>query len=475
MEVTLQSKLAESDLTILPLFKNQRLPLPVPALAMADFKNSPGSVHLVYSQDGRRLLLAGLGEKNQLKPETWRQALHAALTAALNLSEVETASILLPAIPPASLPQYLELAGFCCLFSTYQFHWYRRNKKSEGLSSIAIVAPANSRHQAALQRGLAIGEATNNARTLANHPGNIATPSHLAHHAVEAAKQYKFKCTVLGPAEIGREKLGLLAGVSKGSEEPAKFIILEYGPKQKKPIVLIGKGLTFDSGGISIKPADKMEEMKYDMCGGADVIGIFEAAARLKLPHHLIGLIPSAENLVSGSSVKPGDILSAHDGTSVEIINTDAEGRLVLADAISFAQKYYQPQLMIDYATLTGAVIQALGDQHSGYFSTAKKYDKFFASASEKTGEKFWALPLPAEYEGQLRSLTADIKNVGDKGVAGAITAGLFLRHFVKNNLPWIHLDIAGTAWTMRPKNYAAAGATGWGVYLTVEFLRQLR
>ena len=349
----------------------------------------------------------------------------------------------------------------------------KKIKKSPKLNKINIVGPVKAAFNKALTSGIAIGQAANTSKDLANHPGNVATPTHLAEHAIQLAKHFGFTCKVLGPEEITKEKLGLLAGVSLGSEQPPKFIILEFGPKSKPPIVLVGKGLTFDSGGISIKPADKMEEMKYDMCGGATVLGIFEAAALLKLPVHLIGLIPSAENLVSGNAVKPGDILVAHDQTSVEIINTDAEGRLVLADAISFAKKYYKPKLIIDYATLTGAVVVALGEEYTGYFTNTPQYLKQFDKSSKFTSEKFWHLPLAPEYKDQLKSLIADIKNIGDKGSAGSSTAALFLEHFV-GATPWIHLDIAGTAWTMRPKPYATPGATAWGVYLTIDFLRNL-
>jgi len=322
-----------------------------------------------------------------------------------------------------------------------------------------------------LANGVTIGNAANEARNLANHPGNIATPKHLAAHAVELARKYKFSSKVLGPAEIAKEKMGLMMGVAAGSEEPAQFIILEYGPKSKPPVVLIGKGLTFDSGGVSIKPADRMEEMKYDMCGGATVLGIFQAAAEMKLPVHLVGLIPSTENLLSGKAVKPGDILKAHDGTTVEVINTDAEGRLVLADAISYAKKYYKPKLMVDYATLTGAILIALGDQVTGFYTNTKSYVQQFEKAGNSSAEQIWHMPLTEKYKEELRSMFADIKNIGEKGSAGATTAALFLEHFV-GTTPWIHMDIAGTAWTMRPRNFANPGATAWGVYLTINFLR---
>ncbi len=473
MKISLTKSEVPSELLVLPLFnteqpKNKNLP----KTALADFKNRVGNTHLIYSDSGRIMLL-GLGNKNQFTPNIWRTAVHSTINSAISLG-IESLTLILPKLPILQLETFLELTGFALTFSSYRFDEYKKEKNGLKLKQINIAGPLSAKLIKALERGIAIGEAANTARDLANHPGNIATPTHLAQHAIETAKKYGFSCQVLGPKEIEKEKLGLLAGVSLGSEQPPQFIILEYGPKSKPPYVLVGKGLTFDSGGVSIKPADRMEEMKYDMCGGATVLGIFEAAAKLKIPVHLVGLIPSTENLLSGRAVKPGDILMAHNQSSVEIINTDAEGRLVLADAISFAKKYYKPKLIIDYATLTGAVVTALGDEYTGYFSNVDTYLKPFEKAANKTAEKLWPLPLASEYRDQLRSIIADIKNLGEKGSAGATTAALFLEHFV-GSTPWIHLDIAGTAWTMRPKSYTSAGATAWGVYLTIEMLRNLK
>ena len=269
-----------------------------------------------------------------------------------------------------------------------------------------------------------------------------------------------------------KEGMGLLLGVSGGSEEPARFIVLEYGPSNLEPIVLIGKGLTFDSGGISIKPADRMDEMKFDMCGGADVLGIVQAAAELKLPCRLVALIPAAENLVSGRAVKPGDVLKSHSGNSVEITDTDGEGRLILADAISYARRHYRPKAIFDYATLTGGVVVALGDEVAGYLTNRQLFRSSLALSSAQTGEELWELPLIKSYEEQIKSGVADLKNVGERKFAPTIVAALFLEKFVKQT-PWVHFDIAGVAWTTRNKPYLPAGATGFGVYLTVNLLRR--
>ena len=464
----------QTDLVVLPLFANEKLGKEwvLPKQAVSDFKNKLGSTQLVYS-DNQRIMLLGLGERKNISATTWRTAIHMAVNQALGL-EVTSVNLILPKFSSSQLESMLELTGFGLIFSSYRFDEYKKEKAKVKLAKIFIIGPATSNLQKALQRGIIIGHAANTSRNLANHPGNVATPTHLAEHALELAKRYGFSAKVLGPKEIEKEKMGLLTGVSLGSEEPAKFIVLEYGNKNKPPIALVGKGLTFDSGGVSIKPADRMEEMKYDMCGGATVLGIFEAAAQLKLPVHLVGLIPSTENLLSGRAVKPGDVLIGHDQTSVEIINTDAEGRLVLADAISYAKKYFKPKLIVDYATLTGAVLIALGDEYTGYFTNTNEYLKQFSKSSATTAEKIWHLPLAPEYKEQLRSMVADIKNIGERGSAGSSTAALFLEHFV-GPTPWIHLDIAGTAWTMRPKSYTAPGATAWGVYSTIDFLRQIK
>jgi leucyl aminopeptidase len=474
MQINLTKLEPESNLTILPLFvgdipnKNKNLP----ANALADFKNKLGTTHLIYTNNTRVMLL-GLGDRKNFTPSSWRIAMHAAIGSTIGLG-VTTVNLILPKISPNQMESFLELTGFALTFSGYRFDNYKKQKNGVKLTAINIIGPINAKLTKAVLRGVDIGTAANTARDLANHPGNIATPTHLADHALKSAKDHGYSCKVLGPKEIEKEKMGLLMGVAQGSDQPPQFIILEHGPKSKSAVVLVGKGLTFDSGGISIKPSDRLEEMKYDMCGGATVIGIFEAAAKLKLPIHLVGLIPASENLLSGNAIKPGDILMSHDQTSVEVINTDAEGRLILADAISFAKKYYKPSLIIDYATLTGAVIVALGDEYSGYFSNTKNYKKQFEESSNKTAEKYWPLPLSPEYKDQLRSMVADIKNLGEKGSAGATTAALFLEHFV-GATPWIHLDIAGTAWTMRPKSYTSVGATGWGVYLTIDFLKNMK
>lgn len=495
MNIALTKKLpSDLDLIIVPVFEDEDYTKNIITylgqvdlinLVKQDFKNKLGSTYLVYpeTREYKRILLVSLGKKSNLNPNSYRKAVQTAVTAAQDL-KAENIGFVLPNFRKTETANYIELTGFAALFGTYKFTNYKHTEtegKSNQLKQIHILSKAATiKVQKALQQGIDIGSAANTARDLANHPGNIVTPTHLAKHAQALGKKYKFKVKVLGIADIKKEKLGLLQAVSAGSDEEPKFIILEYLPSGKKavqkkqPVVLVGKGLTFDSGGLSIKPSEKMEEMKYDMCGGATVLGIFEAVASLKLPIHLVGLIPASENLVSGRAVKPGDIIKSHSGKTVEVINTDAEGRLILADALSFARTHYNPRLIVDYATLTGAVLIALGTDYTGYFRNNSSFDKHIKTASKLTGELYWQLPLAPEYRDQLKSQLADIKNIGENSHAGSATAALFLESFV-GKTPWIHLDIAGTAWSTRPKPFMPVGATAWGVYLTLNFLRDFK
>ena len=279
------------------------------------------------------------------------------------------------------------------------------------------------------------------------------------------------KLRILDDAQMKKIGMNALLGVARGSSEPAKFIILEYDGRRKgdPPIMLVGKGLTFDSGGISIKPSEKMEEMKTDMAGGAAVLGAIAAVADLKLPVHVVGLIPATENLPGGKAYKPGDILKSLSGRTIEVITTDAEGRLILADALTYALRY-KPVAVIDLATLTGACIVALGDHVIGMLGTDEALKARIREAADATGERVWELPLWEDYDEQIRSDIADFKNSGGRA-GGAITAAAFLRKFV-GDVPWVHLDIAGPSWLSKDRPYIPKGASGVGVRLLVRFLR---
>jgi leucyl aminopeptidase len=305
------------------------------------------------------------------------------------------------------------------------------------------------------------------AKDLANLPGNVCTPSYLAEQAEHVGKRYKkLKVKVLGEKDIEELGMGAFISVSRGSEEPARFIIMEYtGASAKtKPYVLVGKGLTFDAGGISIKPSANMDEMKYDMCGGASVIGAIAAAAELQLPLNIVALVPASENLPSGAANKPGDIVKSMAGLTIEILNTDAEGRLLLCDALNYAQRY-EPAAVIDVATLTGACVVALGRHPSGLWSNDESLAVAVSEAGETALDRVWRMPLWDEYQDQLKSNFADLANIGGPD-GGSVTAACFLSRFTKD-YPWAHVDIAGTAW----KSGAEKGATGRPVPLLVQYL----
>ncbi len=496
MNVSLSKQLAASDLTIIPLFQEEGLAARLKSFfeptiltfIQSDFEPKTGQVQSVYSSRLGRVVLLGLGAKKDLSLAEFRRNIQTAILTSKNF-DIDSLQIMLPDFPNPT--QFLEMVAFAAVFGCYKFDYYKQNpNKREGIKNICIVSRRLSQaNQQAVKRGQILAEVTNNTRDLANHPANTATPRHLASHALAIGKRYRIKTKILDEQAIKKEKLGLLAGVSLGSDEPPRFIIMEYRPARlarreskragrqaaaRQPIVLIGKGLTFDSGGVSIKPADKMDEMKFDMCGGATVLGVMEAAARLKLNQHLVGIIPSSENLLSGRALKPGDVLYSHSGQTVEVVNTDAEGRLILADAISYAKKYYDPKAIIDYATLTGAVIVALGDEYTGAITNTNRFNLALTYGAETSGEKIAFLPLAQEYQDQLASPIADMRNVGEKGVAGAITAALFLEKFV-GATPWVHLDTAGTAWSIKTRKHRPAGATGWGVYFTLAMLSKLK
>jgi len=301
------------------------------------------------------------------------------------------------------------------------------------------------------------------------------TPEHMAHNALEVGKKRKMvKVTVLDEKKMKALKMNGILSVAQGSHEASRFIIMEYnGVKRtkEKPIILVGKGLTFDTGGISLKPAENMEEMKTDMAGGAAVMGTIMAAADLRLPLRVIGLIPATENMPGGRAYKPGDVLHTLSGQTVEIISTDAEGRLILADALWYARRY-EPVAMIDVATLTGACVIALGDLVMGMMGTDDNLKTILKDAAERTGEKLWELPLWKEYEESLKSDVADMKNVGGRQ-GGAITAGVFLSKFVASDCPWVHLDIAGPSWLKKDRPYIPKGASGVGVRLLIEALKR--
>ncbi|MFN7277193.1 MAG: leucyl aminopeptidase, partial [Betaproteobacteria bacterium] len=344
----------------------------------------------------------------------------------------------------------------------------RREDEARGLARVVLAAPerAGATLQAAAAQGAAIGAGVALARDLGNLPSNLCTPTYLAEEAQRLGKRHKLNVTVLDRRQMEKLGMGALLAVTRGSAEPARFIVLEYNgaPKKHKPVVLVGKGITFDTGGISLKPAGDMDEMKYDMSGAGSVLGTFEAVAGMKLPVNLVGLVPTCENMPSGTAVKPGDIVTSMSGQTIEILNTDAEGRLILCDALTYAERY-DPAAVIDIATLTGACVIALGHVATGLFSNRDALAAELVAAGEAAWDRVWHMPLWDDYQEQLKSPFADMANIGGRP-AGSVTAACFLSRYARK-YPWAHLDIAGTAW----KSGRDKGSTGRPVALLTRFV----
>lgn len=422
-----------------------------------------------------RLVLVGLGKRRDLNPEKMRRAAGSAATA-LKSTGVSSCATILQDCGNGS-PAYLSAVVEGFLLGSYVFDNYRTKPCEQSpLKELHLLVDSKKKVKAAenvAAEGFLLCEAVNLARDLVSHPGNIATPSFLGEQAIAVSGRYGLGCHVMDSEEIEQTGMHALHSVGKGSVNPPRFIVMQYsgGAKGKKPLVIIGKGVTFDSGGISLKPRDGMERMKDDMAGAAAVIGTMQAVAALNLKVNLVGLIPAAENMPDGRSYKPGDVIRTMSGRTVEINNTDAEGRMVLCDALHYALRY-KPAVIIDLATLTGACLVALGAEASGLMGTDESLKKSLKKAGEKTGERLWELPLWEEYGEAMKSDIADFKNSGGAH-AGTITAAWFLKQFV-GNCNWAHLDIAGTAWEDKGKGYRPKGATGIGVRLLVEYLRSL-
>ena len=427
----------------------------------------------------KRIVLVGLGKQKDFTRDKLRGA---AATVARAVRDLGVTSMLLPldfAQSGLSAQQSAQTLVEAITLGLYQFKEYKTKNNGNGDKAFkaCTLLAGTAAGLAAAKKGAAYAQALSKAvclaRDLVSRPSNAATPSHLAQTAKTIAARHGLVCTVLDKQQAEKTGMGAFLSVARGSDEPARFIIIDYKPNTKKtapPIVLIGKAITFDSGGISIKPAQGMEEMKTDMAGGAAVLGALQAAAELKLPVHVVGIVPATENMPSGHAFKPGDIIRSLSGKTIEIITTDAEGRLILADALTYAQRY-KPAAIIDMATLTGACVLALGHAASGLMGTDEKLIKKIQAASESTGEKVWQLPLYEDYGEQIKSDVADMKNAGGKP-AGALTAGYFLKAFA-GDIPWAHIDIAGTAWASKPLPYTPKGATGVGVRLLVELLEK--
>ena len=446
-------------------------------LKSGDFEAKPSQVSVIYTRSlpAKRIALVGLGKKSELNLEKIRNAFARVMQhlRGLNIKDAATTIDwnLLPDQKEKMIAAIAEGAGL----GLYQYTPYKTVGRDElkEMRQLEIVAdPKNySMILDEVKRANSITDAVYFARNLISAPANEMTPTIMAAHAGKIAKRKNVSCRVLDRGKLKALGMNALLGVAAGSHQPPKLIILEYagGKKGDAPIALVGKGLTFDSGGISIKPAEKMDEMKTDMSGGAAVMAVVMAAADLKLPINIVGLIPATENMPGGSALKPGDILKSYSGKTIEVLNTDAEGRLILADALSYASKY-KPAAIIDIATLTGACIVALGDDVIGMLGMDEQLKKEINQAAQTTGELVWELPLWESYSELIKSDIADYKNSSGRA-AGTITAAAFLSKFV-GDTPWVHLDIAGPAWTTKDKAYIPKGASGVTVRLLLEYLQ---
>ena len=429
------------------------------------------------------LLLVGVGKAKEVTAEKICKAAGTAATLA-EKSNFKSASVYLNDScfdKIAKGPLYDELAGAVAEgagLALYHFDAYKSKDVNDDppsrLQTLTLV-PVTKNRQATLKKSIDRAEkivsAVHATRDLVSHPGNTVTPTYLADHAKKLARKSKLTCKVLGKKQMEKLGMGALLGVSRGSHQPPALIVLEYfgAAKSKAPTVIVGKGVTFDTGGISLKPPASMDEMKMDMSGAATTLSAMQAIADLKLPINVVGIVAAVENMPGGSAIKPGDILKSMSGKTIEVLNTDAEGRLVLADALTYAQRY-KPKEVIDLATLTGAVLMALGHQAAAVIGTSPEMIKQLKESGSATGERVWELPLWEEFEKATKSDIADLKNIASPGVgAGSSMGAAFLKAFAGDQ-PWTHIDIAGTAWGVE-NGYTPKGASGYGVRLLIHYL----
>lgn len=454
-------------------------------LKLGDFKGKVNETVVLYAggkSKCRRIMLVGLGDKKKIKLETLRQG---AGTAARQADKLQAKRMGLAlhslVIPDIKGQEAGKAIAEGVIMGRYDYQDYmpaKKNNTGGDTMRVAIVEPkagVAAKLGQGCKVGVCQGEGHNQARMIANMPGNELNPPKLALESQRLARQFGLKCKVFNERQMAQMGMNAILAVGSGSASKPRLIMLEYkggkgASKTAKPdLVVVGKAVTFDSGGLSLKPSQNMEKMKFDKCGGCAVLGIMTAAAQLKLPVHLVGLIPSAENLPSHSSYRPGDIIRTYSGKTIEVQNTDAEGRIILSDALAYAAKM-KPKAIIDMATLTGACVVALGEHHAGLFGNNDKLLAKLKTAAQSSGEGLWQMPSGEDYLEQMRSKIADLKNIAGREGASC-TAAAFLGEFV-DDIPWAHIDIAATADTDKAKPYRSVGATGFGVRLILEYLK---
>jgi leucyl aminopeptidase len=444
-----------------------------------DFKGESGETVVLYTRGAipaRRVLLVGLGNKESFDLDRLRRV-SAAVARRVQALRIKSFHSIVHGAGAGGLDLGKAAQALVegAILGTYRFPGQKTDLSAleppiEALTLVEFDEARVPEIRRAVRVGRIVAEAASLARDLVNRPANHLTPTMLADVAQDVADEGELSCQVLGEAAMRELGMGALLAVAQGSEEPAKFVILEHnaGEKGLDTLVVIGKGITFDSGGISLKSADGMYRMKFDMGGAGVTLGVMQAVAALNLPLHVVGLMPATENLPGGRAYKPGDVLESMSGLSIEVISTDAEGRLLLADALHYAKRY-QPKAVVDLATLTGACVVALGHTASGLFANDDDLTTALRQASERSGEKVWPLPLFEEYDQHIESDVADVKNSGGRPAA-AVTAAMFLKKFI-GEYAWAHLDIAGTTWSDKDDGYLTKGATGHGVRLLVQWL----
>lgn len=447
-------------------------------LEQEDFRGESGQTEMLHLGDSapvKRLLVVGLGKRDDFTLDKARQAAGNAVRGAQARRIKDFAVEMFgQGVLDNSADELAQGITEGLILGSYQFTEYKTQDTDKLFFARTAAILTKEEVESAVNKGMAIAKATAFVRDVAMHPSNVMTPSRLSEEAEQIAKVGGFKYRVYDRDEFEQMGMGAFAGVAMGTDEPPKFIVFEYygGENDDPPVAFVGKGITFDTGGISIKPSKSMHEMKFDMCGAGTVLGIMHAIATLKPPINVIGIVAATENMPGGRAYKPGDILHAYNGKTIEVLNTDAEGRLALADGLAYAVKEFNPKYMVNFATLTGAAIVALGHRASALMGTDQDLIEQILEAGEYTGERCWQLPLWDDYSSELKSEVADVQNIGQKG-AGTITAGAFLKEFV-GDTKWAHLDIAGTAWWSEDQPYVPKGASGIGVRLMMRWLDQL-
>ena len=448
--------------------------------AIKETKGKQGAISIVNTLgiiSPKKILIAGLGPRKKLTTDVLRDVT-GKITQKIRSMGLPEYTITVPSEFPIDSNISISTIVEGALLSMYSFDTYKK-EKSEPSPNLTILVSNSQNIQKLISKAEIVSQGVIYARSIANLPPNDCPPSRLASFANAVATKNKLKCKVFAKDELKKKGFGGISAVGQGSKNEPKLIVLEYfnGRKSEKPIVLVGKAVTFDTGGISLKPSEKMDEMKFDKCGGCTILGIMKSVSELKLPINVVGIIPSVENMPGGESYRPGDIVRLYSGKTSEILNTDAEGRLILADALSYGIKQYSPKLIIDFATLTGACIIALGNNVAALVSNNQQLTEKLKKSSEKTSEEIWQLPINDDYMDMIKSNVADMKNIGIGRSAGTITAAAFLANAV-DDVPWAHIDIAGTAWMQdasKKKSYNQKGATGFGVRLILDYLISLK